>query len=94
MLLLLLLLLFYFNLQKPTFYHRHVPILQPVEFRSSETNIKSFLCDLTIHNNTYNIDIIKFSISLRQLHHTIFKDGNHAAFGFILESWILNDELG
>ena len=82
------------HLPKPTFYHRHVPVTQSVEIRSSETNIKSFVMELILHNNTYNVDILKAALTLRQLHHTVYKEGNHAAFGFILECWLLNDELG
>ena len=82
------------HLPKQTFFHRHAPILTPVELRSTETNLKPFLLEVVIHNNTYNVDIIKSSLSLRQLHHTKYKDGNHAAFGFIMEAWLLNDEIG
>ena len=82
------------HLPKQTFYHRHAPLLNPLELRSTETNIKPFLLEIVIHNNTYNVDIIKSSLSLRQLHHTKYKDGNHAAFGFIMEAWLQNDEIG
>jgi hypothetical protein len=82
------------HLPLPTFYHRHVPVTSVVESRSQETNIKPFLLEITIHNNTYNVDILKASLSLRQLHHNIYKDGNHAAFGFILDSSVLNDDVG
>ena len=82
------------HLPLPTFYHRYAPILQPMELRSTETNIKPFVLEFVLHNNTYNVDILKASISLRQMHHTVYQDGNHAAFGFIVQAWLMNDEVG
>ena len=82
------------HLPLTTFYHRHVPVTKPPEFRSQETNIKPFVLEITIHNNTYNVDIMKIFLTLRQLHHNIYRDGNHAAFGFILDSSVLNDDVG
>jgi hypothetical protein len=47
-----------------TFYHKHVDLSEACVIKANDTLINPFELDVLLHNNTYNIDMLKATLRL------------------------------